>query len=114
MTTQQTTNKKLILEFGASASTIIEDVEEIDHSSADVTPARTDSDGKTLTPFGFHVSVAGNVKFTTLGGLDVTLAFEKGDHPYAVTKIFSTANGTTATVQALLYGVRKSEPGAIR
>jgi hypothetical protein len=113
MTTAQTTAKNVLREFGASASTIIDDVEVIDHSSAAAVPARTDTDGVTLKPFGFRVTVAGNVKMTTLAGTVVKLAFEKGDFPIAVSQIWKTADGTTATVACFFYGVRKSKPGAI-
>lgn len=106
--TAQATSASVLKDFAARAAFIVTDAEAADVSSADATPSRTDSEGVTLTPIGFHVGVAGNVKLTTLGGTTITLAFAAGDHPWAVTTIHAAGEGTTATGLAFLYGTRKA------
>lgn len=66
---------------------------------AAITPS--DSDNLANTAKAFFVGVAGDVKFTTLGGDTVTMAMPVGYHPISIVKVFST--GTTASGIYALY-----------
>lgn len=58
------------------------------------------SDASDLSPqpTAIHVTVAGNIHYTTENGITLTRAFEVGWHPIRPVRIFAT--GTTATLEA--------------
>jgi len=74
---------------------VLTDGDPYTHAVAVVLTADTDLSQPSL----LYVGGAGDVKVDTLGGNTVTyVGFKAGNHlPVVVTKVYSTANGTTAT-----------------
>lgn len=51
----------------------------------------SDSTDLSFVTRAIHVGVAGNIKFTTVGGDTVTAAFTAGWHPIRLTRVWTTS-----------------------